>query len=260
MRGISIAFVLLAACGRHGFDPLTGGGDDVQNGDGGGNGDGGSTGDGGITGDGALDATTQISPNCGTTVLIDDDFGNGTIDAGWTMVTSAGYQVVETGGRVAVTFPAMANANTRAGYRQSATIPFANVCAIGEITSVPNASTTAYAYVRLGTPTLNVEIHVLSGNLGASFTNGGTFGTIGGATPFSATNHRFLRVRNTGGSNYAFEAGPSLTSFTTSLGTQGGMIVQTVSPSSLEVGAATGNAAVSSGGSAAFERVLLLTP
>ncbi|HEY5928177.1 MAG TPA: hypothetical protein VIV11_41100 [Kofleriaceae bacterium] len=259
MRGLSIAIVVLAACGRFGFDPHTGGGDDVQpNGDAQGNGDGNGTGDGG-TGDGAIDAPALISPNCGTTVLINDDFGDGAIGSQWTMVTSAGYTVNEAGGNVAVTFPATANANTRAGYRQVASVPFANVCAIAEITGVP-ASAQAFVYVRLGTPTLNVEMYVQAGNLTARFTNGGTSATIGGATAWSATNHRFLRVRNTGGTNYVFEAGPSLTSFPTFLGSQGGILLNNLSPSSLEIGGSTSTMAASGAGTVRFESVTFLAP
>jgi hypothetical protein len=256
VRGLWIVPLLSAGCGRFGFDP-PGGGDDVHWGDGGGNGDGSGTGDGNITGDAAVDAL--LSPNCGTTVLINDDFGDDAMGAQWTAVSSAGYMVAENAGRVAVTFPANASANTRAGYRQTASVSLTSICGIIELVQIPNASSTGYAYVRLGTPTLYVETFVQAGNIGARFDTGAQTGTIGGQQPFNATNHRFLRVRNTGGNSFTFDAGPSLTSFPTLIGSQGGAILNGISPSSLEIGAAT-ETATSTAGSIAFESVVLLAP
>jgi hypothetical protein len=250
VRWLAIVTLTLVGCGRFAFDPLTG--DDVQIGDGGKTGDGGTT-----SGDGAIDAPAMISPNCGTTILINDDFSDGTIGSQWTMVTSAGYTVTETGGNVSVGFPANAPANTRAGYRQLASVPFDNTCAIAELAGVP-ANAQAYAYLRLGTPTLNVEAFILDGTLNGRFTNGGTSGTIGGGTAFSPVNHRFLRIRNTGGNNYVWEAGPSITSFS-AFGSQGGMLLG-VSPSSLEIGGSTTTMAATGAGTAVFASVTFLAP
>ena len=106
---------LVAGCGRVGFDLSGGtGGDGNPGGDGGGGG-----------GDGAIDGPNVdalISPGCGTTAILVDDFADGTIDPQWTAVNTGGYTIGETGGTMRVTFPASAPVNTRGGYREAATI------------------------------------------------------------------------------------------------------------------------------------------
>jgi len=239
--------VLLVGCGRFGFDPQ-GAGDDMQVDDARGDGPG---------GDGGVGDPDALISGCGTTQILVDDFSDGVIDARWTMVTGAGYSIFESAGLVRVVFPATASADTRAGYRQAATVAFTNTCAIVEIVGVPTGAN-ARAYLRLGTPTLNVELWVQNGRINGGFVNGGTAGSSGDI-PFDPVNHRFVRIRNTGGNTYNFEAGPSPTSFPTLLGTQGGGLVMP-SPSSLEIGGmATPNAATNAG-SVTFGSVTFLGP
>jgi len=250
------ALVSLTACGRLGFGPTGGGGDDVTgNGDGGGNGGDG----GGGQGDGGTMPDAFSINGCGPNVIIDDDFADGTAGSQWTVVGVVGWTVTETGGAMSVGFAANANANSHAGYRQSTSGSFSGVCAIAEITQVPSGSVNSYAYLRLGTETLKVEIVIEAGMVIARFRNGGTSGNNGNVA-YSATNHRFLRIRETGGGNYTFEAGATLNGTYQLLGIAGGAIISTVSPSSLEVGGSTEATAAANAGKATFERVLLLGP
>jgi hypothetical protein len=245
--------IALAGCGRLGFGPLAGGDDATGSGDGGGTGDDGGQGDGGVT----ADALSVVG--CGSTVIIDDDFADGTAGSAWSVVTVAGWTVSETGSAMSVAFPATANANTHAGYRQSASGSFSGVCAIAEVSKVPSGSANSYAYLRLGTDALNVELVIEGGMVIARFRNGGTTGNNGNVA-YNPTAHRFLRIRETGGGNYTFEVAAALTGPYQSLGLAGGAIVSTVSPSSLEIGGATEATAATNPGTATFERVLLLGP
>jgi hypothetical protein len=99
---------------------------------------------------------------------------------------------------------------------------------------------------------------VENGMVIARFTSGGTSGQNGN-TPYDAINHRFMRIRESGG-NYNFAVAPALTGPYQSLGTAGGALISGVSPSSIEVGGATTTMAASLAGNATFERVLLLGP
>jgi hypothetical protein len=256
VRVALLTLIALAGCGRLGFGPI-GGGDDVNPGD-----DDDATGDGGTNGQGDGGTTTPDAfaiTGCGPTIIIDDDFANGTVGTEWTVVNATGYAVNETGGAMSVGFPATANANTHAGYRQSTSGSFSSVCAIAEITSVPSGSANSYAYLRLGTETLKVEMVIEGGMVIARFRNGGTSGNNGNVA-YNPTSHRFLRIRETGGGSYNFEVAAALTGPYQSLGLAGGAIISTVSPSSLEVGGATEATAATSAGTATFERVLLLGP
>lgn len=254
-----MTLIAIAGCGRFGFGPI-GGGDDVNpGGDDGGDGGGGQGDGGGGQGDGGTTPDAFSIAGCGPNVIIDDDFANGTIDSEWNAVTAAGWTVNETGGAMSVAFPANANSNTHAGYRQSTSDSFSGICAIAEITSVPSGSANAYAYLRLGTEVLKVELAIEGGMVIARFRNGGTSGN-NGSVAYNPTNHRFLRIRETGGGNYRFEVGASLTGTYQMLGLAGGAIVSSVSPSSLEVGGSTEANAATNAGTATFERVLLLGP
>jgi hypothetical protein len=247
-----IALVIVTACGRLGFGPI-GGGDDVNtgNGDGGGS----TTGDDG-GGQGTSDAA--VIPNCGSTVIIDDTFSDMSKGPEWTSVNTSIYFMIEAADMLVIDFGGAEPPNTRAGYRQTASNTFVGTCAIAEITAVPDGSPNAYAYLRLGTPTLNVELAVENGQVIGRFTNGGTSGQNGNAV-YDAANHRFLRIRNSGG-NYNFEVAPAITGPYQNLGLAGGAIVSSVSPSSLEIGGATTATTASSAGDVRFERVLFLGP
>jgi hypothetical protein len=255
VRVALLTLITLAACGRVGFGPI-GGGDDVNPGD-----DDNGTGDGGTTAQGDGGTTTPDAfaiANCGSTVIIDDKFSDMTRGSQWAGINTGAFLVTEPLDTLRVTFGASMPANQRAGYRQAVTMPFTGICAIAEIAAVPSGSPNAYLYLRLGTPTLNVELVVENGMTIGRFTNGGTSGQNGNAA-YSATNHRFLRIRQSG-SGYNFEVAAALTGPYQLLGFGGGAIVSAVSPSSLEVGGATTTMSANVAGDASFERVLLLGP
>jgi hypothetical protein len=242
--------VLLAGCGRIGFD-LTGDGNGPS-------GDGSAHPEAGSGSDGSLGIDALTSPGCGTTPILIDDFADDAIDARWSVVNTGGYQVAETGGKVQIGYPATAPASTRAGYRQAATVDFTGTCAIAELVRVPNTGVAAFAYLRLGSPTKNIEMFVEGGNLFGRFSTNGTSGTIG-PKPYDAVAHRFVRIRSTGPGNYVLEAGPSLTQFTTTIGTEGGTVVDPT-PGSLEIGTSTDWSMVSGGGVVEFESLIFLGP
>jgi hypothetical protein len=245
--------LLLAGCGRLGFGPLSGG-DDVDPGDD--DGDGGtSTGDGGQR-DAAIDAFTVTG--CGATTIINDDFADSATGSQWTVVNTSTYVVTEATEAVTVTFPATAPSSTRAGYRQAASVSFINTCAIAEIISVPSGSPNAYAYLRLGTPTLHVELVIENGMVIGRFDTGAQSGTSG-SVAYNASNHRFLRIRHNG-SNYNFEVAAAFAGPYSLLGSIGGAIIAPVSPSSLEIGGATTATNASGAGNVKFERLVFLGP
>jgi hypothetical protein len=250
-----LTLITLAACGRVGFGPI-GGGDDVNPGD-----DDDATGDGGTAGQGDGGTTTPDAfaiANCGSNVIIDDKFSDMTRGSQWAAINTGPFLVTEPFDTLRVTFAGNTAANQRAGYRQAVTIPFTGICAIAEIAAVPSGSPNAYLYLRLGTQTLNVEMVVENGMVIARFTNGGTSGQNGNVA-YNATNHRFMRIRESGGS-YNFAVAPALTGPYQSLGIAGGAIISGVSPSSIEVGGATTTLSAAGAGDATFESVLLLGP
>jgi hypothetical protein len=250
-----LTLIAIAGCGRVGFDGLAAGGDDVNPGNGdGANGDG-----GGGQGDGGTTPDALVVPNCGATVVIDDKFADMTRGSEWTAVNTSLYGVVEANDMVRVVFPGNATANTRAGYRQAATMSFTGTCAIAEISAVPSGSPNAYAYLRLGTPTLNVEVVVENGMVIARFTNGGTSGQNGNVA-YNATNHRFLRIRSSTAGSYNFEVAAAYTGPYQNLGLAGGAIVSTISPGSIEIGGSTTTMSAAGAGEVDFERFVLLGP
>lgn len=250
MRALLCALLLAAAgCGRIDFDSLG----SSTSGDGGGSGDArNSAGDSGAGVD-ALSIT-----GCGPTTIIDDDFADGTLGSEWTQINTGGYAITESGGALTITYPASAAADSRGGYRQTASMSLVGTCAIAEISVVPAASANSYAYVRFGAPTKYVEIAVQNGMTVARFFTGATAGTNGSAA-YSATNHRFLRIKQSGSQNYNFEVAAALTGPYQTLGSAGGALVDP-SPTSLEFGGSVQTTAANNAGSVRIERVLLLGP
>jgi hypothetical protein len=247
VRAFLLVLVLASGCGRLGFgatgDGGTGGGDDV-----GGGGD-----DGGGNSDGAIDGPS--SPGCGSTVIVDDDFADGVVGAAWMTVNTDNWLVTEGSGHAQIVVTIPVAANSRGGFKQVQSQALAGTCAIAELTAA-TLSAGQYAYLRFGTPTKNVELVVIGGQVIGRFTNGGTNGTAGMAN-YDGVAHRFLRIRVTG-NNYQMSAGPSRTSFPTNIGSVGGVIADP-SPTSLEIGSATG-AQTSLVGSVQFDSVTFLGP
>jgi hypothetical protein len=101
-----------------------------------------------------------------------------------------------------------------------------------------------------------MQIYVQGNQLWGSFLSGGTGGTLG-PNGYDAVNERFLRIRVVG-STYFFEAGPSLTSFPVTIGSEGGSVVDP-SPSSIELGVSVSAAGVAAT-SADFGMAILLGP
>lgn len=251
---LAVAFVLplVAACGRIGFGATDGGpgggGDDAP---GGGGGDGG--GDGAVAGDGPM-PDALIASACATTTIIDDPFTTAGM-AGWNAVNTSTFTMAETGGLERFSVPTSVAANTRAALQQAQTQSFSGTCAIAEL-SRAGTGANVRSYLRLGTPTKNVEIYVVNGQVFGRFTNGGTSGTSG-PVAYDPVQMRFLRIRASGGQNYAMETGPDLQTWNL-LGIQGGAIVDP-SPSYVEVGVLVAGA-VAAATTVEFERVLFLGP
>ena len=243
-----LVLVLVAACGRVGFD--------AGGGSGPGGGDGGGGGGGGGGGDGAIDTTpidALISPGCGTTTIVASDFS--TTTSGFLVSGIVGnYATSQSGGLQHFDSTGMVTAAAYAFLHQVQSVSFTDTCAIAELVQVP-APAVAFVYLRLGTATNNVEMRVSNGQISGKFTNGGTSGTVGPLV-YDAVAMRFLRIRNVA-DVYHFEAGPSLAQFPTSLGTESGALVMP-SPSTLELGLST--TANTTGVSAAFDSVRFLGP
>ena len=247
---------LLAACGRVGFGPAGdggsgGGGDDAPGG-----GDGDAGGDGSVTGgDGATPDAAPLSAMCGNTVIIDDTFSTaGT--TGWNLVNTGSFNTAKLSGIQRFSVNANATAGTRVAYQQTMSNDLTNTCVIAELSRASSAAMLR-SYLRIGAPTKNLEIYVESGQVWAraTFNNGGTTSTIG-PLAYNPTQMRFLRIRR-GATNYQFETGPDLQTFT-SFGSQGGALVDP-SPTFLEFGAlAAANQSAAS--TVEFERVLMLGP
>jgi hypothetical protein len=248
MRLLALLLVLATGCGRVGFGGIGtdggGGGDDA-----GGGGDDGGGGDP----DGAIDGA--LSPGCGNTVILDDDFADGVIGPAWITVNTGNWLVTEGGGNAQILVTVPVAASSRGGYKQVQSQALPGTCALAELT-MATLSTGQYAYLRFGTPTKNVEIVVLDGKVTGRFTNGGAGGTVGSVT-YNAQAHRWLRIRVIGNA-YHMELGPTATSFPTGLGNIGGVVVDP-SPTSLEFGSATG-AQMSLVGVVELSTVMLLGP
>lgn len=249
MRSCIAALVLVAGCGRFNFDPLGGGT--------GGNGDGGSNGDG-RSGDGGAGVDALSISGCGSTTIIDDDFADGAIGSQWTEINTGAYAISESGGAVTITYPASAAVDSRGAYRQTATMSLVGTCAIAEISMVPSAAATSYAYVRFGAPTKFVEIAVQSGMVIARFFTGSSAGN-NGMVAYNPVAHRFLRIRQSGSQTYNLDVAAALTGPYSTLGSSGGAVVDP-SPTSLEVGGSVQTTAATSAGSVRIERAILLGP
>jgi hypothetical protein len=252
----AVILLLAAGCGRIGFGGLDGGagggGDDAPGG--GGDDAPGGGGDGAMP-DMMIDAVATISPGCGNTVIIDDNFttaGTGP----FVSVNTSVYTMMETGGVLRIGVPIGTGVNSRAAMQQTAMQSFVGTCAIAELSIAGNAANVR-AYLRLGLPAKYLAVYVEAGQLFGFFNVNGTTGTIG-PRAYSATTMRFLRLREIGSRNYAVEYGPTLNGAFTMMGSQGGSFSDP-SPSSIEIGVtAAGNVATST--TVEFERVLLLGP
>ena len=172
-RGVRLFLVVLAGCGRIGFGETTGGSGPNADARG-----------GSATSDGGKDARTVdalMSPLCGTTVILDDDFADGIVGNGpWTQVTALSTGLSEQGGAFHIAVLANAPGPQHAGLRQTASESFAGICAIAEIDTT--CTGLVHSYVRLGTQTNHVEMYVVNGQLYGEWTNGGTTATNGPVT------------------------------------------------------------------------------
>jgi len=243
---VRLLLLVLAGCGRIGFGETTGVGpsSDAHRGS--------ALFDGGDAA-GTIDALT--SPLCGATVILADDFADGVVGSGpWTQVPALATGLSEQGGTFNIAVLGNATGGQHAGLRQTASESFTGICAIAEIDTT--CTGTVHSYVRLGTQTNHVEMYVANGQLYGEWTNGGTTGT-NGPVAFDPVADRFLRIREQAG-NYHFEMGPSLTSFPSTLGLQGGAVVMP-GPSSFEIGADI-TATTSASTSCAFASAVLLGP
>ena len=188
----------ICGCGRVAFDPLPSA--DARDASG--------------SDDGATDATDDASPatpdNCPPTVVLADDFTDGTISTGpagtWGGTCQSTVVVFEMQGRLVVSFPTSSVTASHAGV-YSARYDLTSACALIRAPVVPDQATEAYAYLTVEEPSganrSKATIAVASGNLEIrkeTMTGLQILGTV----PYNAGAHLWWRIR-TGAGSIAWE-------------------------------------------------------
>jgi len=128
---LRLSLLLFAACGRVAFDPrgdANGGDGDGDNGDG---------------------------PGAGACAKLafSDTFDDGVVDPFWAPFADPGYTVAETNGALTITYAATVAGSQFAGYDQVSTMAIEGGCVRAQLVTIPDPATSAFAFIRLGTPT-----------------------------------------------------------------------------------------------------------
>lgn len=178
--------VIACACGRIGFAP------------------------GGLDGESDAAAATDdgvTSPSvCGNTILMSDLFTASTPNARWTVMQSAGITTSQGGGKMAIQFGATASAPETAGYTLASPIDLTDTCTVVEMTRVPDPAMSTIVVIQVGIGNPDLRFEWLSGNLRAIYQMTSNSINHIDIRPYDAVAHRFLRLRNVGGSSWYWEA------------------------------------------------------
>lgn len=178
---VRIAWVLaLSACGRVGFDAID------------------PSGDGGIGGDGGT------ASRCGTVALVSDDFSGSALDD---VLWGSSYEDVggmfdQTGGVARVTLLSGRASPTYAAITTGRVYDLTDAEVIAELVTVGNpAEPTAESLFIVEAPGgIRVELAVTNGMIRMRLQDGST--TLIAAVSYSASAHRFLKLREHGGTLY----------------------------------------------------------
>jgi hypothetical protein len=197
---MSTVALMVCGCGRIAFDPIA-------------SGDGGA---GGPLGDGAGVGDVAAQPLCGSTVLLSDDFEDGVVAPEWTVASSSGLTLSETGGFLQIQF---ANSNVAsglsAGYATTAAFDFTGKCLDVELVTVPDPAKTAQALIEISAPLAHATFFVSGGTLNGSMTNNsGEDNFYAPPATYDAVANRWLRIVENNGS-WFFQTAPDAATYTT---------------------------------------------
>jgi hypothetical protein len=234
--------VLLAACGRLGFDAVASQPVDAP-----------SQPDVRVPDARPPDAAVAV---CGATMLLKDDFSVPTRSAQWQLGQSAsGVTVTQGGGELQIAFAANVGNGTFGQYVQTAAQSFVGGCVTARIDAIPNSSTVfSYVVVQNGTSGLGFEVQ--AGQLDAVFYPTLTTATSIRSAAFVPSMHRYIRLRESSGT-YFFDVSGDGTTFSTFTSSSTTGIAAT--SLAIEIGAEA-SAAATNAGTPMFGPILELGP
>jgi hypothetical protein len=176
--------------------------------------------DAGPSVDGTI-ADAMVTPDggstagCGSTDLLVDDFADGLRGYEWGFsFDNGGATASEQGGRLVIDV-ADTGGNFYAGYATTLAYDLRGHAISVEVVTVPNAATSAQGVMSLGHPKndAGASIEVAGGMLNFIRTDTSGNGVSQGTLAFSATDHRYWRIREAGGQVF-WETSPDRTTWT----------------------------------------------
>jgi hypothetical protein len=186
VRGL--ALVVVAACGRIGFDAHP-------------------TGDGGGSSDGGTGTP------CGGPTAISDNFDDGIQDPTWNLFTKPGMTVSETGGELVITLGDNVAGQNYAGYFGQRYMDMRGSRAFIEVTQTAVPTGMGEAAFLLRADAMNdVGIGIAHGTIGAGLRIAGVETTVM-RIPYDPIAHRWIQLREDAGTVY-YETSPDGTTFT----------------------------------------------